>query len=178
MISPLISPHLSNESSFFPFPKDFEWMSVAKKHTVAWTLESNAALYAKWPPRHIPVAPNLPLQVGKLNKYSIVKLVSSSYDFNSFFNLVLVTNIGTFNIVSQWLRANKIMITGWACNNKALASNILGESRNRSSNLIYFTVYEDPWEFHFWIIRNFRMLNVNTHSCTICGFHIMKGFFD
>ena len=55
-----------------------------EKHTVAWTLESNAALYAKWPPRHIPVAPNLPLQVGKLNKYSIVKLVSSSYDFNSF----------------------------------------------------------------------------------------------
>jgi hypothetical protein len=62
------------------------------------------------------------------------------------FDLPGIALIGAWSIISQWLRARKIMVRAWSSDDVALAGDLAGKAGNRARNLINLAEKEDTRE--------------------------------
>ncbi|KAH3672083.1 hypothetical protein WICPIJ_010168 [Wickerhamomyces pijperi] len=138
----LNSLDLIKESSFMPLPRAWLWISVAKKQTAAETLLSNKVRQS--------------LQV--INSQLGILVIR----FQWLFNLILVTQIGTWTIVSQGFRSNKVMVNRRTNNNVPVTSNLLSETSNWSSHLINLRPNNNSWESGVRIVWNVWMEGVKS----------------
>ncbi|EDK38322.1 conserved hypothetical protein [Meyerozyma guilliermondii ATCC 6260] len=121
---------------------------------------------------------NLAIASFKVHKIVNCQLIVFIIRLQFFGNLVVVTLICSFSIVSQWLVQFKVMVNGRCYRYISLSCNILGKSGDGTSDLVNFTVHHNSWKLCIWVIGDFGVVYKEPHGGPVGRFDVVVGLFD